>query len=77
MSVRARRLDDRIRELCAEAVVAKSSQNARLILAELQSAIHQYTQRLRSRAAVILTGCSDFPLDRRQASRDRRQRANS
>jgi hypothetical protein len=71
MGVRARLLDDRIREL-AEAVAAKSSHRVRPILAELSLAIHQYTQRLRNRAAAILTGCSDFPLERRKTSRDRR-----
>ena len=74
MPVRARRLEDRIRELCAEAVAATSSHKARPILAELQSAIHQYTHRLRARAAGLLAGRAEFPRERRKTSRDRRQR---
>ena len=77
MGARARRVDDRIRELCAEAVEARSSQKVKSTLAELQAALHQYTQRLRIRAAAVLTGCADLPPERRKASRDRRQRAAS
>lgn len=74
MVVRARRVDDRIRELCAEAVAAKSSHKAKVILAELQASLHQYIQRLRNRAAAILTG-SELPPERRQSSQDRRKRS--
>jgi hypothetical protein len=77
MVVRARRVDDRIRELCAEAVAAKSSHKAREVLAELQVALHQYTQRLRNRAAALLTGCPDLPPEHRKSSQDRRARAAS
>jgi hypothetical protein len=77
MDLRARRLDDRIRQLCVEAVAAKSSHKARPILAELQIAIHQYTQRIRHRAAAIFTSSSALPPERRKARRDRRQRADS
>lgn len=75
MISRARRVDDRIRELCAAAIDAQSPHKAKLILAELQEAIHQYTQRLRTRAAGFLSGCSDLPPDRRSAPYDRRGRA--
>ena len=71
------RVDDRIRELCAGAVAAQSSHKVKPILAELRAAIRQYTQRLRNRAAAILTGCSDLPPERRKTSSDRRQRADS
>jgi len=70
----ARRVQDRVRELCAEAVAAKSSHKVKSILAELQAAIRQYTQRLRIRAAAVLSGCADLPPERRKSSRDRRQR---
>jgi hypothetical protein len=53
----------------------KSSHKARPILAELQSAIHQYTQRLRNRAAGILTGRSEFTPERRKTSPDAEQRS--
>jgi hypothetical protein len=52
MGARARRVDDRIRELCAEAVAARSSHKVKSTLAELQVVLHQYTQRLRIRAAA-------------------------
>lgn len=77
MTLRGRRVDDRIRELCDKAVAAKSSHTVKPILAELQAAIRQYTQRLRNRAAAILTGCSDLPQERRKTCSDRRQRADS
>lgn len=77
MDLRARRLDDRIRELCMEAVAAQTSTGAAPILAELQLAIHQYTQRIRQRAAAIFTNSPALPPERRRRSRDRRQRAIS
>jgi len=70
MSVPARRLDDRIRELCSEAVATDNSQEAAPILAELRSSLYQYTYRLRGRAAAILAGGSDFPIERRKAAHD-------
>jgi hypothetical protein len=73
MNLRSRRLDDRIRELCTDAVAAKDYPNAKSILSELQSAVHQYTLRLRAKAAALLTGRS-FPPERRQNSDDRRKR---
>jgi hypothetical protein len=75
MVSRARRVDDRIRELCVEAVEAQNSHQAKLILAELQEAIHQYTQRLRTRAAAFLSGCAELPPDRRKTASDHRDRA--
>lgn len=71
MSVPARRLDDRIRELCSEAVATDNSQAAAPILAELRSSLCEYTLRLRGRAAAILIGGSDFPIERRKTPRDR------
>jgi len=77
MVLPARRVDDRIRELCAEAVAAKSSREVKSILAELRLAIRQYIQRVRNRAAAVLSGCPELPPERRQNSRDRRQRIAS
>jgi hypothetical protein len=67
MNLRARRLEDRIRELCTEAVAADDCPRVKSILSELRSTVHQYTQRLRARAAAILTG-RDFPPERRRNS---------
>jgi hypothetical protein len=75
MSVPARRLDDRIRELCSEAVAIDNSQEAAPILAELRSSLYQYTDRLRGRAAAILSGGSDFPIERRKAPSNRAERS--
>jgi hypothetical protein len=75
MGVPARRVEDRIRELCIEAVDAKSSHKTQLILAELRLAIRQYTQRLRNRAAAVFSGCTDLPPERRKNSTERGHRA--
>ena len=49
-----RRLEDRIRELCAMAVTAEEPELER-ILSELQSALREHTERLRRLAAAKLT----------------------
>jgi hypothetical protein len=74
MNLRARRLDDRIRKLCIDAVDAQDSLRAKSILFELRAAIHQYTQRLRAQAAAVLTG-RDLPAERRERNGDRRKSA--
>jgi len=43
------RLDDRIRELCAQAIAADNTSFAE-VLSELQSALHEHTARLRGAA---------------------------
>jgi hypothetical protein len=45
-----RRLEDRIRSLCAQAVATEDSAELREILKSLRSAIHEHTQRLRKAA---------------------------
>jgi hypothetical protein len=49
-----RRLEDRIRELCATALTAEEPQ-LEIILSELQSALREHTDRLRRLAAAKLT----------------------
>ena len=49
-----RRLEDRIRELCASAVTAEEPE-LETILSELQSALREHTARLRKLAAAKLT----------------------
>jgi len=44
-----RRVEDKIRRLCTDLTVAKDDTEVRAILAELQDALHQYIERLRSR----------------------------
>jgi hypothetical protein len=66
MSVRSRRLDDRIRELCARVASSKDAEEVNLILPELQSALHQAIQRLRLRTVAVMSGRPDFRTDRRK-----------
>ena len=49
-----RRLEDRIRELCATAVTAEEPE-LEIILSQLQSALREHTERLRRLAAAKLT----------------------
>jgi hypothetical protein len=67
MGPQDRRLDDKIRQLCASAVDTKNPQKVKPILSELRSAIHQYTQRLRTRAAAGVTGGSEVTPERRNS----------
>src|SRR6202167_658355 len=43
------RLEDRIRELCAQAVASSNSSGFNEVIHELQSALHEHTKRLRKR----------------------------
>ena len=67
MSIRFRRLDDRIQALCADAITAKNPHRLKRVIAELQSAIHEYTRRLRNRAISVLGGHNGFPHERRRS----------
>ena len=48
LAMRARRLEDRIRGLCAHVIMA-SEPDLSTIIAELQTALHEHTQRLRAK----------------------------
>lgn len=62
----ARRLEDRIRDLCAKAVAAGSGE-LNPILSELQAALHEHTQRLRRMAAAsTFHSPREFPSERRR-----------
>jgi hypothetical protein len=50
----SRRLEDRIRELCAKVIVAREEEVGPAI-AELKSALHEHNARLRKLAAAKLT----------------------
>jgi len=67
MSTRYRRLDDRIRELCAKVGATEDPDELKLILPELKSAIHQMIERLRIKAVTVLSGRRDFPNERRKS----------
>lgn len=66
MSTRQRRLDDRIRELCAKAVATEDGDELNVILPELQAAISQAVERLRTRAVAILSHSKGVPVERRK-----------
>ena len=67
VSTRSRRLDDRIRELCARLVASTEHHDVEAILSELKAALHESIERLRKRVAAALSGHRDFQ-DRRKAS---------
>jgi len=64
----SRRLDDRIRGLCARLVSSTEHHDVDHILPELRDAIHESIKRLRIRAAAALGGRGKLPEDRRKAS---------
>jgi len=70
MPPHSRRLDDRIRELCAKVVASKNADELEVMLPELRSAIHQAIEGLRTRSVAILSGRHDFPGERRKLSTD-------
>jgi len=51
LTLMPQRLDDRIRELCAQAVTTNDSAELHNILKELRAAIHEHIKRLRKLAA--------------------------
>ena len=53
-----KRLEDRIRELCAKTVVARDHE-FEPVIAELKSALHEHTEHLRKLAAVKLTSAKE------------------
>ena len=68
MSMHSRRLDDRIRDLCAKLVASTEQHDVNHTLSELKAALHESIERLRGRAAAGLNGRRDFPEDKRKAS---------
>jgi hypothetical protein len=64
--VTSRRLEDRIRELCAAACQAPISE-LDAVLKKLQAALHEHNQRFRKLAADSLVGGGKKQKDRRSA----------
>jgi hypothetical protein len=62
VSTPSRRLDDRIREICATIVALKDRDGLEIerILPELRASLHQSIERLRIRAVAALSGRSGF-----------------
>ena len=62
----ARRLEDRIRSLCAKAVAVGSGE-LNPILSDLKAALHEHTERLRTMAAALPRRLPrEFPPERRR-----------
>lgn len=63
-----RRLEDRIRDLCAQAIAADGGPELDVIIPELRRAIHEHIERLRKKAAekLLIRENGDSP-DRRSA----------
>jgi hypothetical protein len=61
-----RRLEDRIRELCALAVAAEDPE-LEIVLAQLQAALREHTERLRRMAAAKLTMLDEDVQEERRA----------
>jgi hypothetical protein len=62
----SRRLEDRIRELCALAIYETEPDALNEILQDLRKAVHQYVEQLRKRAASALVGVPGSTEDRRE-----------
>jgi hypothetical protein len=60
-----RRLEDRIRELCAKTLIARGPE-LQPVLADLKSALHEHTERLRQSAVLKLVSAeNNSPPERR------------
>jgi hypothetical protein len=59
-----RRLEDRIRDLCAQALTAEDAE-MEAIFGALQLALREHVERLRKLAALNLTKASSLPPERR------------
>ena len=68
MTVPQRRIDDRIRQLCAKAMGASNGDEAP-VLRELLVLVHQKGERLKSRAAKLLLNGEHLDGERRKSYR--------
>ena len=62
-----RRLEDRIRELCAGAIAARNEDDLQPILVELKSALHEHGKRLKRTAVIKLVKRNEGFQERRSA----------
>jgi hypothetical protein len=67
MTLPARRLEDKIRELCAR--TCSTTKDSLAVLSELQAAMHEYTRRVGNRTYASVLGWPDPPDDRRKSAR--------
>ncbi len=68
MSSHSRRLEDRIREMCAKVAASRDQDELNLILPELKTAIHQAIERVRIKAVAVLGSSRALPNERRKIS---------
>jgi hypothetical protein len=66
MNVPQRRIDDRIRQLCAK-VIAASNSDVEPALQELLALVHQKAERLKTRAGKLLLRGEHLDAERRQS----------
>ncbi len=64
----SRRLEDRIRELCAKAATASDAETVQ-VLNELRHALHEHARNLRAMAAEKLTGATRASGDDRRSKK--------
>jgi hypothetical protein len=63
-----RRLEDRIRELCANTITARTGDELESVLIRLKSALHEHTERIRKVAAdKLLNGGNGAAPERRSS----------
>jgi len=60
-----RRLEDKIRDLCANLVVS-SDDDFQQALSELRAAINEHTLRIQNRTSAVVLRWPEFPQDRRK-----------
>lgn len=63
-----RRLEDRIRELCALATVARHDDERELILSALKAALHEHAERLKKTAVQKLVTHEETDLAERRSA---------
>jgi len=64
----SRRLEDRIRDLCAKAATASDAETVQ-VLQELRQALHEHARHLRAMAAEKLTGGTQRSGDDRRSKK--------
>src|SRR4029077_10734880 len=60
-----RRLEDRIREICQQPLTARSAGESDTILAELRSALHEHSRRVRKRFLTLVFREKGYTQERR------------
>jgi hypothetical protein len=66
----SRRLEDRIQELCAQAISETDPVALDSIMIALRSTVHQYVEQLRKRAAAAMSGVPGSTVERRKKTEE-------